>query len=220
MNCAAVRARLASFEYGDLTDAEADQVREHLRRCPSCAQERSAVTEVRRLLDAVPAPAVAVDLPRLYKDALSGQVRRLRLWRGVAVAALAAAAIVAALLLSRLELRVDANQLVLRWGAVPAAPDPKPVPPPATPRQEESPVPPPLMSTAEIDQQLRMLRELVQVVSNDADQRDERRRDEIARLQGRVHGLEQQLTQLRLAMARDVALSAARLPEKQKGAPQ
>src|SRR5439155_7840756 len=103
MNCAAVRARLASLLYGDLPTAEADEVRQHLAGCPSCREEQTAITGLRPLLDAVPAPAVAVDLPRLYRDAAAGQTRRLRRWRGAAVAALAvAAAVVVALLLSRL----------------------------------------------------------------------------------------------------------------------
>jgi hypothetical protein len=163
---------------------------------------------------------VAVDLPRLYRDAAAGQTRRLRRWRGVAVAALAvAAAVVVALLLSRLEVRIDDHQLVLRWGAVPAPPDQTPRP--APPREELPMIPAPIASTAEVDQQLRLLRELVQAVSNDADLRDERRQQEIAQLRGRMHGLEQQMTQLRLTTTQDVsALYAAQIPVKQKGASQ
>jgi hypothetical protein len=217
MNCAAVRARLASLLYGDLPAVEADEVRQHLTRCPSCREEQTAIAQLRPLLDAVPAPAVAVDLPRLYRDAAAGQARRLRRWRGAAVAALAAAAaVIVALLVSRLEMRMDAHQLVLRWGAVPAPPDQ--APPPAPPREERPIIPAPVVSTAEVEQQLRLLRELVQAVSNDADLRDERRQQEIAQLRGRMHGLEQQMTQLRLATARDVsALYAAQLPEKERG---
>jgi len=217
MTCADVRARLALLLYGDLPPAEADEVRQHLARCPGCCDERTAVAQLRHLLDAVPAPAVAVDLPRLYRDAAEGQARRLRRWRAAAVAALAvAAAVVVALLLSRLEVRVDAHQIMVRWGAIPPPPD---QPPPLAPPPEERPAA--VVATAEVEQQLRLLRELVQAVSANADLRDERRRQEIAQLRGRLHGLEQQMTQLRLATEKDVsALYAAQSSDKQKGASQ
>jgi anti-sigma factor RsiW len=217
MNCADVRARLALLPYGELTPAEADEVRQHVTRCPACEKEQADLAQLRDLLDAAPAPAVTVDLPRLFRDAARGQVRR---WRGVAVAALAAAAaVVVGLLLARLEVRLERNQLVLRWGAVPTLPDQTPAPVP--PREEPAPAPLPVASAAEIEQQLRLLRELVQAVSNDADLRDERRQREIAQLRGRLHGLEQQMTQLRLSTERDVsALYTAQSPDKSKGASQ
>ena len=217
MTCTDVRARLALLVYGDLPAAEAKQVREHLACCPSCEKEQAAVSGVRDLLDAVPAPTVRVDLPRLYGDATRAQAQR---WRRVAIAAMAAAAaIVAAVFLTRFEVRVERNQLVLRWGAVPAPQDQPPAPVP--PRNEPAPAPVALASAAEIEQQLRLLRELVQAVSNDTDLRDERRQQEIARLRGRMHTLEQQVTQLRLTTEKDVsALYAAQFPEKQKGASQ
>jgi putative zinc finger protein len=217
MTCTDVRARLPLLLSGDLAAAEVDEIRQHLTRCPSCQEERTAIVQVRHLLDAVPAPAVTVDLPRLYRDAAEGQVRRLRRWRGATVAVLAAAAaVVVALLLFRMEIRMDAHQLVLRWGAVPAQPDPPPAPVP--PREERPIAPAPVVSTAEVDQQLGLLRELVEAVSNDADLRDERRQQEIAQLRGRMQGLEQQMTQLRLATERDLsALYATQLPEKERG---
>jgi hypothetical protein len=217
MNCANVHARLASFAYGDLPEAEANQIREHLNRCSACEQERLAISEIQRLLDAVPAPPIAVNLPMLYRDAAAGHRRQLRRWRIAALAGLAAGVLVA-LLLSRLEVRVDANQIVLRWGAAPAIPH-QHEPPPA-PRSPEPIVAAPQMSTAEIDQQLRMLRELVQAISNDSDLRDERRQRAITALNGRMHGLEQQMTQLRLARQRDVAVLYAHESEKLKGASQ
>jgi hypothetical protein len=219
MTCTDVRARLALLLSGDLPAAEVDEIRQHLTRCPSCREERTAIAQLRHLLDAVPAPAAVVNLSRLYRDAAEGQARRLRRWRAATVAVLsAAAAVVAVLLLSRMEIRMDAHQLVVRWGAVPA---PDPVPPPAPPREERPTVPPPVVATAEVEQQLGLLRELVQAVSNGADLRDERRQQEIAELRGRMRGLEQQMRQLRVASERDLsALYAAQLPDKQKGASQ
>ncbi len=213
MNCADVRARLPALLYGDLPADEADPIRQHLARCASCREEHATVARVRRLLDAVPAPAVTVDLARLYREAAAQQDRRLRRWRRVACAALAAAAaVVLTLLLSRMEVRLDANQVVLRWGAVPAPPE---TPPPA-PRPEPPVVATlPTASIAEIEQELRLLNELVQALSNDADSRDERRQREIARLRGQVQVLQQQMTVLRLTTEKDVAaLYAAQFPDK------
>jgi predicted anti-sigma-YlaC factor YlaD len=216
MNCADVRRRLPALLYGDLPAGEADEVRQHLGRCDHCRNEHASLTRVRRLLDVAPAPAAAVDLPRLYREAAEQQARRLRRWRRVACASLAAAAAGVLALLSRAELRLDANQVVLRWGASATAPEP----PPPAPRQE-----PPVVvvaqstSTAEIEQELRLLNEAVQTLSNDADSRDERRRLEIARLRAQVSSLQKQLADLRLATEKDVAaLYAAQLSEKEKGA--
>jgi hypothetical protein len=219
MNCADVRLRLAALLYGDLPDDEASEVRAHLARCPSCRREQVRIAEVSRLLDAVPAPPVAVDLSRLYREAAVRHERRLRRWRRVGLIALAAAAAVLfAVLIPRLEVRVDANQVVVRWGDVAAPPQPHP-PPPRPPQPEERSVAAaPPASTADVEQQLRLLTELVQALSNDADLRDGRRQEEMSALRARVESLQQQITQLRLATARDVsALYAAQFPEKERG---
>ncbi len=217
MNCADVRSRLPTLLYGELAAAEAEEVRRHLGRCDSCRGEQAALLGMRRLLDAVPAAAVTVDLPALYREAAARQARRVRRWRRVAWASLAAAAaIVLALLLSRAELRIDANQVVLRWGAVPAAPEP----PPPAPRPEPVPiVVAAAPQTTEMEQELRLVSELVQTLSNDADTRDERRRHEIDRLKAQMTVLQRQVAELRLATEKDVAaLYAAQLPENKKGA--
>jgi hypothetical protein len=216
MNCADVRSRLAALLYGHLPPAEADDVRRHLGRCDGCRREQAALVELRRLLDAVPAPPVAVDLPALYRNAAAQQARWLTRWRRTVFASLAAAAaVVVALLLSRVELRIDANQVVLRWGAVPAAPQPAPPAPQPEPTVitiTQSP------SAADVEQQLRLLGELVQALSNDADSRDERRRHEIDRLKAQMSALQRQVAELRLATEKDVAaLYAAQFPEKEKG---
>jgi hypothetical protein len=219
MNCADVRLRLPALLYGDLSADEARAVRAHLARCPSCQREQAGVAEVRRLLDAVPAPAVAVDLPRLYREAAARHERRLRRWRRVALASLAAAAaVLLTVLLSRLEIRLDSHQLVLRWGDVAAAPEVHPSPPSMPQPQERSLAAASAPLTADVEQQLRLLTDLVQALSNDADLRDDRRREEIARLRGQMQYLQQQITQLRLTTEKDLsALYAAQLPEKAKG---
>jgi hypothetical protein len=218
MNCADAQARLPGLLYGDLAEAEADAVRRHVAGCPSCQCEQAALAQVRRLLDAVPAPPGAIDLPRLYREAAGEQALRWRRWRRLAVVSLAAAAAVTAVVfLSRLEIRMDAHQVVLRWGAVPAAPE---VPQPPVPRPEQPLTSPALPeSSGEVEQQLRLLTALVQTLSEDADLRDGRQQQEIARLRAEMQVLRQQLGEQRLVTERDVAaLYAAQFPDKQKGA--
>lgn len=83
--------------------------------------------EVRRLLDALPAPAVRpVDLHELYAAAARHQARAAKRWRRLAAAAIAAAAGVLILaLLPRLEVRAGGGEFAVRWGG-PAAADVRP----------------------------------------------------------------------------------------------
>ena len=123
MNCTEIREKLANLLYEDLPPAEAAQLKYHLAMCPGCRAEYAALENVRRLLNQVPAPEVAIDLPRLYAHAAGDQKRRLGRWRRAAVGL---AAVAAALLLAiglRLEVRLQANQVVVRWGNAPQAPD-------------------------------------------------------------------------------------------------
>ena len=191
----------------------------HLVHCPDCQAEQARLTQVRSLLDEAPAAAVRVDLPRLYRQVADQHARRLRRWRRIAIAAVAAAAvIVVGVFLSRIEMRFDGNQLVVRWGAVPPREEP-PTPPPAP-----APTPQPVVasaapSTTDVDQQLRLLSELVQALSNDADLRDDKRQRELAALRTRVQAFQDQLTELRLTTEKDVsALYSAQFPHsKEKG---
>jgi anti-sigma factor RsiW len=181
MTCADVRADLPAYLHGDLDKQAAGRLETHLAACPACRREREAFDQLGRLLDAVPAPAVQVDLPRLYRAAAEWQWRRARRWRRVAAAvgAAAAALLVVAFGL-RLEVRADGHQLTLRWGA-PPAPAPAPAPPPAV-----------------APEQLQVLSELIHALATDVDARDRRQADELVRLQGRLNDL-QRLTARRQA---------------------
>ncbi len=216
MNCIDIRARLPALVYGDVSSEEAVRLREHLAVCPGCQREAMALGQVRALLDAVPAPTAAIDLPRLYRAAAAEQARRVRRWRWTALASLAAAAaVVVAVLLPRLEVRLDQQQLVIRWGA---APPPREVPaPPAPLPQPEAPAlaQAPPAGAPEMEQQMRLLSELVPALSADADQRDERRQRELTRLREQMEALQQQMTQFRIATEKDVsALYAAQVPQR------
>src|SRR5262249_20849602 len=126
-NCHQTREALPALLYGDLPPDEATAVRHHLAECPACRAEQAALQQVRSLLDAAEPPAVAVDLPRLYRAAVQRQEKQLRRWRRLACAALAAAAMLLLVFGLKLEVRLEQHQLVLRWGA-PPAPVPMPAP--------------------------------------------------------------------------------------------
>jgi hypothetical protein len=203
--------------YGDLTADEAVRVEEHLAACPACRQVSGALAQVRRLLDVVPAPACPaplVDLPRLYREAAERQGRRLRRWRRTALVLGGLAAAVALLAVGlRLEVRMEGHQVVVRWGTPPTVVEAPPPPPTATPMPERIVGPAP-----EIEEQVRILGELVQLLATDMDERDQRHQEELARLQIRLLALQQQSAQWRLATERDVdALYVAQFGQPKKG---
>lgn len=123
MTCRDASDRLPGLLYDDLPAEEADRLRAHLRGCAACRREFAALAGVRRLLGAAPAPAAEVDLPRLYREA--GRRSERSRGRQTLLVSLVAAAALLAVALPRLELRFEAHQLVVRWGAPPeAAPPP------------------------------------------------------------------------------------------------
>ncbi len=198
MSCASARERLASLVYGDLSAEEAASVRAHLEACPACRVEHAALERLRHLLDEVPPVRVTrpVDLPRLYRAAAERQARRARRWRRAAVAIFAAsAALVALALLPRLELRVRADGLTLRWGTPPpteeAPPPPTPLPAPASAMVAQRP------SSADLEKRLKIVEELIQIVSSDVDRRDQRQRQNLARVLFRLQELQDQTPRLR-----------------------
>ena len=133
--------------------------------------------QVRRLLDAAPAPAVRVDAAALFRAAAERQARRLRRWRGVALAACVAAILLFAFsALSRLEVRVETNQMVVRWGPAPAAP-PSAQAPPVAPTPAADP-----RDLMALEDRVRTLSELVQALADDGREREYQRDLENARL--------------------------------------
>jgi hypothetical protein len=213
MNCTETRPLLPGLLYGDLPAPIAALVQAHRADCPACAAEFEALRQVRGALDSVPAPSATVDLARLYREAAQRQERSLRRLRRVCIAAIAcAAAVVLVVGLSRLEVRFESHQLVVRWGTPPPLPEqpPVPIPPPV--------VVAPLPIIAEIEERITLLGDLVQALSTDSDRLNARRDDEVVALQREIVELQQQLTQLRLATDKDVAaLYAAQFVSRKKG---
>src|SRR5262245_7783395 len=181
MNCSQARDRLPGLLYGDLPAAEAAAVEDHLAGCPACRNEHAALRGVRRALDALPAPPVEVDLPRLYRAEADRRARQLRRWRRAAVALAGAAAVLLLVVGLRLELRVEAHQLVVRWGT------PPPAPPPVA-RAEARP-------DRATQEQVQLLGELVHALAGDLEARDQRQRGELRRLQAQLERLRWQSEQ-------------------------
>jgi anti-sigma factor RsiW len=187
MNWADIRTRLSGLLYGDLPPAEADSARRHLAGCPACRQEFAALQQVRHALDAVPAPAVQVDLPRLYRAAADRQAHRARRWRRAALACCAAAALVLLVAGLRLQVRLDSQQLVVRWGALPDAG----IVPPAPPRGTHADAPEP-RAPADVEERLQLMSSLIHALNEDLEARDADQRQALRRLQARLDELQLQ----------------------------
>jgi hypothetical protein len=204
MNCIQVREQLAALLYGDLSPEQARRVEEHLASCAECRRERLALQQLRHLLDAASVPGGrtlpgAIDLPRLYRQAAERQEQRLRRWRRAAyMLAGAAAAVLILALLPRWELRLEAQQLTIRWGNPSSLDASRTTPlPRSTAPGDSSPVVGSPAPSPEFEARLRVVEELIQLVSADLDQRDSRRQKELARLRARFDSLQQQDAQWR-----------------------
>ncbi len=207
--CAQAREALAGLLYGELSPADAEAVHKHLAGCPPCRAELAALRHVQTVLDAAPAPEASVDLPRLYREAAHREGRRLRRWRRVAVATLAAAAVLLAVFGLGLEVRVEKHQVVLRWGS-PARPEPpEPAPNPAA---ERPPTPP------AADGELQLVKDLIHLLAADLHAQDRKHKQALRRLHERLEELRLHVDQRWDATERDVsALYTAQFGSREKG---
>jgi anti-sigma factor RsiW len=212
MNCTQVRDSLPLLLYGDLKPDEADAIHKHLGGCQGCQGEYAALQRLRQALDRLPAPAVEVQLPRVYAGAARLQEKRLRRWRRVALLSLAVAAVVLLALLLNLEVRWDAQQVVLRWGAPPPVPALAAQPQPPIAPAREGPAAP---ITAE---EIRLVKELIHALADDAESRDQQQRQTVLALHTRLEEIRRQMQQRSVALEHDVhALYTAYFGPKEKG---
>jgi hypothetical protein len=218
MNCSQTRACLPEWLGGDLPSDTAAGVDTHLAGCAECRRESEALKQVRQALDALPAATAEVDLPRLYRTVAEAQERRYRRWRrGACVLGGVAAALALVAVLPALEVRVDGHQFVMRWGAPPPLQGTvAPLPAPPEPASERPPAP--SATAPDVEERLRLLGDLVQMLADDAGQRDERRRRDLETLRAQFNDLREQSRLWRLATERDVAaLYAVQFSETKKG---
>src|SRR5690349_3625943 len=73
--------QLSAYIDYELSDAERERVREHLRRCPACENELATLKATKQLLNEVPLQAVPrsfILTPDMVGHAMSGPVERRR----------------------------------------------------------------------------------------------------------------------------------------------
>ncbi len=225
MSCTDVREKLAGLLYEDLPPAEAAQLKFHLAVCSGCRAEYAALEDMRRLLDQVPAPEIPIDLPRLYAQAAGGQDRRMRRWRRAAVALVGVAAALLIVVGLHLEVRLEARQIVVRWGdsyQIPDNPNPAPKDKATVAANRDSNEPP--VSRQEIQ----VLREVIYSMASEVetlrtrfDTSDRRQRDAIVLLQERLRNLQSLMQKQWTETRGDVAaLYTAQYGSTEKGAKQ
>ncbi len=216
MNCSQIRAQLSAWLDGEMATADALVIETHLAACADCRRESEALKQVRQALDTVPVATAEVDLSLLYRVATEAQDRRARRWRrGACALGSLAAALALFAVLPALEIRLDRQQFVARWGTPPPTVPPAvaPVPPLAVERTA-------IVSTTapDVEERLRLLGDLVQMLADDAGKRDERRRRDLESLRAQINDLREQGRVWRQSTERDVAaLYASQFPQTRKG---
>ena len=205
MDCTQIRGRLLAWQYGELSPAEQAEVARHLAACAVCRQEASGWQEFRGQLQAFTGPAVQVNIPGIYQQALQRRESGTRRWRRAAVAVTALAAAVLIAVVPKLEVRVDASQLIVRWGA-PAEPVPAPV-------LAQTPAPAPQVSAED----LALVKNLVRALAQEVQAGDRRQQEALLAMQARLEYVLGQTSEYVAANERDKAVLAAQFRLQRKG---
>lgn len=93
MICNRVKGLLSAFSDGELGGTEMLGIREHLRVCPTCAQELAEIQSLKSMLTKMSVPEPSADFTaRLRLSVTEKQSQRPLVWRGVFAAGLGAAA--------------------------------------------------------------------------------------------------------------------------------
>jgi Putative zinc-finger len=198
MNCNDVKAQLPFLLSEDREQPEDLELRAHLAQCPSCVQEWQELQQLGKLLADNPEPVVAVDLVSLYRRAALQEARSSRRWRWVGMAASILLLIGGAgAVFSRVEIRLNGQELAVRWGAPPAAVvQPIEHPPPQAPA---APV-----QTEKRDDQMEVLSAMVRAMLQELQTVELRQGRDRADLDLRVSGLQEQTLKRWLALQKDM----------------
>jgi hypothetical protein len=215
MTCKEVRELLPTLLYDNPPPADADAVRTHLASCSACSQEYAELERVRHALDSVPVPPVSVNVSCVFQQAAVLQQRRARRLRRATVAVCALAAALLLVVLLRLEIRFDAHQLVLRWGdASKEQPliERQPAPEPTVIVQRE------VVTNPEVEEQLRVIRDMVHALAGSLDTRDARVWKAVGQVETRLEALRLQDTRRWSENDRYIsALYKTIFPDSQRG---
>ena len=199
MKCTEVRAALPLLIYGETSPQDA-ALTKHLADCPACNCEFEALASVRRLLDHAVVPPVAVDLPQLHRTLSERQQRRARRWRRAAVACGALATMLLLAIGLRMEIRLEATQLTVRWGE-PSSGGTGGTPVQTHDRRDAGPTVP----AESVEAELRVLSALIHALKQDADERDQYCDERLNRLEKYVRVLQSQSDQRWSATEESVA---------------
>jgi hypothetical protein len=195
MNCHDVQVRLAELVSGTIPESERQAIQSHLASCAACREEHESLRGVCAMLKTSAAPPVQVDVPSLYQENARRAQRRARRWCRVAIGVGTAAAVLLAWAVTRLEVHVEKDQLVLRW-----RPPPKP---PPTRHVEPAPSPERPLATEEEDR-LRRMEQLAQALALDVQAASVKQQDERSRLETQLARLREELYQFRALTEQDI----------------
>lgn len=178
------------------SDADLLAARRHVDSCQDCRLRLAEYRQVLALLDDVPCEVAEAKMMRrdqALKCLTTNMPKKARKawWSRPAVWKSAAAAALLALVLFKLEFRLDGQQLVVRWGNVPA------VEKDLTTPHESSPTQPlPLTPVSNIgpalEQRLGVVSESLHVLADVSDTRERELQAEFSALRRRIAQLEQQ----------------------------
>ena len=211
MHCTQIRERLLAWQYGDLSPVEQAEVTRHLATCAACREESSAWQEFRGQLGAFTGPAVQVNLSGVYQAAVQRHEQRVGRWRRSAIAIAAVAAVVLIAVGLKLEVRVDASQVVVRWGA-PAEILPSMSEPPGPVVIQTQPVAPQVTG-----EDLALVKNLIRALAQDVRTRDRQQQEALLQMQSRFETLLGRTTEYVAANERDKAalyLTQVRMQKK------
>jgi anti-sigma factor RsiW len=199
MRCTDVRTALPLLIYGETSPQDA-ALRKHLADCPACHCEFEALASIRRLLDNAVVPHVAVDLTQIHRTLAERQRRRARRWQHVAIALGSLAAVLVLTVGLRLELRLDANQLIVSWSKPDSGTGVSPVE-----SLDRRPAGPTAAPPESVEAELRVLSDLIHALKQDADDRDQLCAERLDRLEKHIRALQSQSDQRWSATEENVA---------------
>ena len=183
MRCEDARTLLPLHVYGDVAESERAALEEHLARCPTCQREIAEFRQLREKLNAPAAPERHVDVGRIYSLQTRRRQKQTRRWQLVALAAVAATVLV---LVTRLEVHVNAGQLVIQWGK------PEPVVVVEKPAINPAPAPKTAEPNREMMERLQVMNDLIHALADSIETGDRRRREDLQRLQIELAALQRQ----------------------------
>jgi len=202
MNCTEIREQLSLHLYGDLPASETAQVERHLADCAECRSEFAALGQVRLALESTPAPEVCVNPSQIFLTAVQPKSNR-RWLRWASIGGLAASLLLFALF--NLEMRIDRQQLVVRWGR--SAEKVAVVNPQPSKAADDI--------LAAIDERIRVLQEVTHALAGDVERRDRNWNDELIRTRSQLDAVMRSTGQRIGEAQRDVdALYAAHFKSK------